>query len=111
MRAWWLFWISIVVAAILWIGVPLALGGPRFRELMSEPVGLVMLVLPLVVAGVDLILFRTTHEEVCRLEAQRHRSPRAVVGDGYSARTFLWTGIVVLATAVVVVAVAVGAVT
>jgi hypothetical protein len=103
-RAWWVFWISIAAAAILWIGVPLALGRAQFRATLTEPVWLAIFVIPLVIGGLDLVLFRSTHEEVCRLEAQRHRSLRAIVGDGYSAGTFLWTGVIVLALAVAIVA-------
>ena len=65
-----------------------------------------ILVTPLVVAGVDLVLFRSSHEEVCRLEARRHRWLGALVGDGYSAAMFMWTGLAVLAVAVVIVAAA-----
>jgi hypothetical protein len=103
-RAWWVYWISVAVAAVLWIGAPLALGGTAFRALITEPVWLAIFVIPLVIAGLDLVLFRSTHEEVCRLEAQRHRWLRALVGDGYSATAFLWTGVIVLALAVAIVA-------
>jgi hypothetical protein len=111
MRAWWVYWISIAVAAVLWIGAPLLLGGSRFRALLHERIWLAVFVIPLVVAGLDLILYRVAHEEVCRLEARRHRWLRALVGDGYSATTFMWTGVAVLGLAIVVVAaVALGAV-
>ena len=111
MRAWWVYWLSIAIAAVLWVGVPLVLRGPAFRSLLANPVWLVIFVAPLVVAGLDLVLFRETHEEVCRLEARRHRWLRALVGDGYAASTFMWTGVAVLALAVVIVgAVATGAV-
>jgi hypothetical protein len=102
-RAWWVYWLSIAIAAVLWVGVPLVLRGPAFRSLLANPVWLVIFVAPLVVAGLDLVLFRETHEEVCRLEARRHRWLRALVGDGYSATTFMWTGVAVLALAVVIV--------
>jgi hypothetical protein len=67
------------------------------------------MLVPLVVAGVNLILFRDSHEDVCRLEAQRHGWLRAMVGDGYSARTFALTGAALLVLAVLIlVAVATG---
>jgi hypothetical protein len=104
MRAWWVYWISIVIAAAAWIATPLILGRNGFRELMARPAWLVALVGPLVVAGVDLVAYRASHEEVCRLEAQRHSWIRRLVGDGYSARTFAWTGIALLLAAGLVVA-------
>jgi hypothetical protein len=79
MRAWWAYWISVGFAAVLWIGAPLALGG-------------------------DLIAYRQTHAEVCRLEAQRHGWLRAMVGGGYSAGTFAWTGWALLVLAVLIIA-------
>ena len=96
MRAWRVYWISIAVAAVLWIGVPVIAGSGGVRDLLAQPVWLAILLLPLVVAGVDLVLYRDSHEEVCRLEAQRHGWLRALVGRGYSARTFLWTGVALL---------------
>lgn len=111
MRAWWIYWISIAVAAVLWIGAPVLSGREGLANLLDQPVWLVILLAPLVVAGVNLILFRDSHEEVCRLEAKRHRWLRAMVGAGYSARTFALTGVAVLAlVALILVAVATGAI-
>ena len=103
MRAWWVYWISIAIAAVLWIGAPLVLGADGFRSLFDQPIWLVALVLPVLVAGADLILYRESHEEVCRLEARRHGWLRAMVGDGYSARTFASTGLAVLALGALIV--------
>jgi hypothetical protein len=108
MRAWWLYWLSIGVAAVLWIGVPLIGGRDGLRAWTDQPFGLAILLLPLVVAGLDLILYRTSHEEVCRLEAERHSWLRALVGRGYSARTFVWTGVALLGIVVLIVAAKVG---
>ena len=103
MRAWWTYWASIAVAIVVWLGAVLLLGRSGLRSLLASPIGLAILVVPLVVAGLDLVLFRATHEEVCRLEARRHRWLRRLVGDGYSATAFLWTGVSILGLAVVVV--------
>jgi hypothetical protein len=103
-RAWWIYWLSVAVGAVLWIGAPLVLRGSAFRSMLADPIWLAIFIAPLVVAGLDLVLFRATHEEVCRLEARRHRWLRALVGDGYSATTFLWTGIALLGLAAVIVA-------
>jgi hypothetical protein len=108
MRAWWVYWLSIGVAAMLWIGVPLVGGRDVLRTFTDQPVGLAILLLPLVVAGLDLILYRTSHEEVCRLEAKRHSWLRALVGRGYSATTFMWTGVATLGIVVLVVAAKLG---
>jgi hypothetical protein len=102
----------VAFAAVLWIDVPLLIGGAALRRsLLADPVWLAIFVAPLVVAGLDLVLFRAAHEDVCRLEARRHRWLRALVGDGYRAATFLWTGVAVLGlAAVIVVGVATGGV-
>jgi hypothetical protein len=103
-RAWWVYWLTIAVAAALWIGVALISGRDGLRSLLEQPLGLAALLLPLVVAGVNLIVYRTSHEEVCRLEVARHPSLRYLVGRGYSARTFAWTGGALLVLAGVMVA-------
>jgi hypothetical protein len=104
MRAWWAYWISVGFAAVLWIGAPLALGGDGFTSLLDHPLWLAIFVIPLVVGGVDLIAYRQTNAEVCRLEAQRHGWLRAMVGGGYSAGTFAWTGWALLVLAVLIIA-------
>lgn len=96
MRAWWVYWLTIGIAAVLWIGTPVVAGRDGFRSFLTHPLGLVVLLAPLVAAGVNLILFRTSHEEVCRSEVARHPGLRYLVGRGYSARTFAWTGVVLL---------------
>jgi hypothetical protein len=108
MRAWWIYWLAIGLAAALWIGVALVSGRDGLRAWTDHPVGLAILMLPLVVAGLDLILYRTTHEEVCRLEAERHGWLRVLVGRGYSAMTFAWTGVAILGIVVLVLAAKVG---
>lgn len=105
MRAWWTFWATALLGAVLWIAVPLVAGRTRFRAILDDPIGLAILLLPLVAGGVNLILNRQTHETVCRIEAQRHRSFRAIARDGYSARAFGITGVALLAVAVAVLAV------
>lgn len=107
MRTWWIFWSTVVLAAVLWIAVPLVAGREAFRSLLSQPLSLAILVAPVAAAGINLIIFRRTHEEVCRLEAQRHGWLRAVVGRGYSARLFAATGVVLLAVTLFILAAAV----
>jgi hypothetical protein len=103
-RAWWIYWLSVGVAAVLWIGVPLVLGRAGLSDLLHQPAGLALMLAPIVVAGVDLIVFRERHQEVCRVEAERHGWLRAMVGRGYSARTFALTGIALLGLSVIVTA-------
>jgi hypothetical protein len=102
-RAWWAYWLTIGVAAVLWIGVPLVAGRDGLLDLLHQPLGLAILLLPLVAAGINLIAYRGSHEEVCRLEVERHPSLRYLVGRGYSARTFAWTGGALLVLAAVIV--------
>jgi hypothetical protein len=61
---------------------------------------LVILLAPVIAAGLNLILFRDSHEEVCRVEVRRHRWMRAIAGNGYSATSFAVTGVAMLAFAV-----------
>jgi hypothetical protein len=103
-RAWWVYWASIVVGVLVWIGAVAIGGRDGLRGMLHQPVGLVVLVLPVVVAGANLILFRHTHEEVCRVEVERHGWLRTMTGGGYSARTFVWTGVALLALAVAILA-------
>jgi hypothetical protein len=35
MRAWWVYWISIAIAAILWTGVPLLAGRDGLTALLA----------------------------------------------------------------------------
>jgi len=103
MRAWWVFWVTIGIAAALWIGVPLVGGREAFRNALGQPVWLSILLAPLAAAGVNLIAFRASHEEVCRYEAERHRWLRAIVGRGYSSRMFASTGVVFLVVVVLLI--------
>jgi hypothetical protein len=104
MRAWWIYWLTIGAAAVLWIGAALIAGRDGLRALLDQPLWLAILLFPLVLAGVNLIVYRASHEEVCRLEAERHGWLRAMVGRGYSARTFALTGIALLTLAVAIAA-------
>ena len=104
MRAWWVYWISIALGAILWIGVPLLAGRDGLSTVLDQPIWLAAMVLPLIVAGLNLIAYRDSHEEVCRLEAQRHGWLRAMVGNGYSAKTFALTGVALLALVALIIA-------
>ena len=97
MRAWWAYWISIGIAAALWTGVAVVGRDGGLRAVLDDPLWLTILLAPFVVAGVNLIVFRDSHEEVCRLEVERHPWLRSLVGSGYSARTFALTGLAVLA--------------
>jgi hypothetical protein len=107
MRAWWAYWLTIGVAAVLWIGVAIAAPEGGMRAILNQPAWLVLLLAPLVVAGLNLIVFRESHEEICRLEVARHPWLRYLVGGGYSARTFALTGLGLLAlVGVLIVAVA-----
>jgi hypothetical protein len=92
-RAWWAYWLTIGVAAVLWIGVGIAAPEGGMRQILDQPAWLVLLLVPLVVAGINLIVFRESHEEICRLEVERHPWLGYLVGRGYSARTFALTGL------------------
>lgn len=88
-RAWWAYWITIAVWALISIGVALL----RIRLGPAEPLWVAGLAVPPIVAGLDLVLFRHSHEQICARESREHAWLRALVGRGYSAGTFLFTGV------------------
>jgi hypothetical protein len=98
-RAWWTYWLTVGIGAALWLTVILFAGRDGLYAMLHDPLGLTILLLPIAGAGVNLIAYRESHERVCRLEAERHRLLRALVGRGYSSETFAITGIAVLAVA------------
>jgi hypothetical protein len=97
MKAWWAYWLSLAVAIVLWFGGIVVLGRDGFRSALGEAPFAFILAAPILVAGLDLVAFSRTHEQVCRLEAERHAWLRALVGRGYSARTFLLNGVALIA--------------
>ena len=108
MRAWWSYWLTVVVGAVLWIGVAIADRGGGLRAPLQQPLWLILLLTPLVAAGVNLVLFRRSHEAICSIEVNRHPWLRYLVGDGYSAGSFALTGLALLSLAAVVVIATVG---
>lgn len=101
--AWWAYWLALAVGAALWIGVTVVGGHDGVRSALGQPMGAVILLAPIFVAGLNLIAFRESHEVVCRMEAERHRWLSVMVGRGYSARTFALTGVVLLVLGVALV--------
>lgn len=101
--AWWAYWLALAVGAALWIGVAIVGGHDGVRSALGQPMGAVILLAPIFVAGLNLIAFRESHEVVCRMEAERHRWLSVMVGRGYSARTFALTGVVLLVLGVALV--------
>jgi hypothetical protein len=97
LRAWWTYWLTIGIAVVAWVTAALLAPDGDVRAALANPVVLVVLLAPLVAAGLNLVLFRNAHEEACRLEVQRHRWMRAIAGGGYSARSFALTGVAILA--------------
>jgi len=95
-KAWWSYWLTLVFGAVLWIGVAVVAGREGIRTTLGQPIGAAILIAPIVLAGLNLVAFRRTHEKVCRMEAKRHRWLSVLVGRGYSARTFALTGLALL---------------
>jgi len=102
MRAWWTYWLTVVAGAVIWIGALVVGGRDGLRSMLGSPLGLVILLAPIAIAGVNLVLYRQSHEEVCRIEVERHRSLRLLAGNGYSANRFALTGLMLIALAVVI---------
>ena len=103
MKAWWAYWLTLVLGAVLWIGVAVSGSREGINAALNQPVLATILIAPIFLAGLNLVAFRRTHEVVCRLEIERHPWLSRLVGRGYSARSFALTGIVLLAFGVVLV--------
>lgn len=103
MKAWWSYWLTLVVGAVLWIGIALVAGRDGIRTALGQPISAAILLAPIFLAGLNLVAFRRTHEVVCRIEAERHRWLSLLVGRGYSARTFALTGLILLALGVILI--------
>ena len=103
MKAWWSYWLTLAIGAVLWIGVAIVGGRDAIRTALNEPIPAALLLAPIFLAGLNLVAFRRTHEVVCRMEAARHGWLSMLVGRGYSARTFALTGLVLLAFGVVLI--------
>ena len=104
MKAWWAYWLTLAVGAVIWIGVAVFGGREGIRTALGQPIWAVILLAPIFLAGLNLVAFRDTHEVVCRMEAERHRWLSVMVGRGYSARTFALTGMALLVLGVALVA-------
>jgi hypothetical protein len=61
-----------------------------------------VLSLPLFLAGINLVLFSESHEQVCASEVAQHRWLRVVTMGGYSRRTFLITGLIAVAASILI---------
>ncbi|MFL5677079.1 MAG: hypothetical protein ACJ77X_05500 [Chloroflexota bacterium] len=109
MRAWWTYWATLVAGVVIWTAALVVGSREGLRSMLANPVGLLVLVAPIVIAGLNLVLYRESHEEVCRIEVQRHRSLQLLAGSGYAARTFALTGVGLLALAGVIVVLQLGA--
>lgn len=60
----------------------------------------IVLSLPLLLAGLNLVLFSESHEQICAIEVARHRWLRIVTMGGYSRRTFVITGLIAVAMSI-----------
>ena len=101
MKAWWAYWLTLAIGAALWIGALVVGGRGGISMALGQPLWAVVLLAPIFIAGLNLFQRKVaarsqTHEVVCRMEAERHSWLAAMVGGGYSARTFALTGIVLL---------------
>jgi hypothetical protein len=105
MAAWRVYWLSIGIGVLVWVGALVLASGGGIRNLLADPIVALLLLAPFVVAGIDLIVFRKSHEEVCAIEARRYAWLRAMVGNGYSATAFAITGVALLAFVAWIVAV------
>ncbi len=110
MTAFVAYWVLVGVSVATWIAAAAVFGQGRggVAAALREPVWFALLIAPPALAGLDLVAFARTHEQVCRLEAERHRWLGLLVGKGYSARTFAITGFAILAVVIAVSALTIG---
>ena len=94
--AWRVYWWTIAA----WLVVLLLYVVLR-RSVENNLLWGIVLSLPLFLAGLNLVVFSRTHEQICAIEVARHRWLRLITMGGYSRRTFLITGLIALATSVV----------
>lgn len=87
-RSYWGLLLVWVTTVVLW--------SVLHRGLQAGPVWGVLVPLPLVLAAVDLIVFRRSHEAVCRAHVARHSWLRVVTLGGYPAWAFVATGVCLL---------------
>ena len=106
MKAWWAYWLIVAIGALLWIAFAVVGGREGIRTALGQPIWAAILLAPIFLAGLNLVVFRQTHEVVCRIEAERHRWLSVLVGGGYSARTFAVTGLSLMALGVALVVLA-----
>jgi hypothetical protein len=92
-RAWAGYWWTVgawLVALLLYVALR--------RTVENNLVWAAVVALPLFAAGVNLVLFNRTHEEICAQEVARHRWLRIITMGGYSSQTFLITGLIAIAS-------------
>ena len=51
MKAWWAYWLTLAVGAVLWIGVAVIAGRDGIRTALSQPVSAAILLAPIFLAG------------------------------------------------------------
>lgn len=89
--AWNVYWLSFALFVILF-GAYAALSG-------SGTVWGIAVAIPLVIGGLDLMLFRASHERICSIEVARHAWLRILTMGGYDRWTFFATGAAEIALA------------
>jgi hypothetical protein len=105
MWAWWAYWFLITVSGVAWLAAAvIARSSGGIGSLLAQPLWAIILLLPPLAAGINLIAYRQRHEEVCRIEVTRHRWLALATRGGYSARTFALTGVVLVVFSVAVTA-------
>jgi hypothetical protein len=93
--AWRVYWWTIaawVVVLILYVALR--------QTVESRLLWGIVLSLPLLAAGVNLVLSSGSHERLCAIEVDRHRWLRVITMGGYSRRTFLITGLLAVGLSV-----------
>jgi hypothetical protein len=101
--AWRAYWWTIAVwllALVIYVALR--------RSVESTLLWGLVLSLPLFLAGINLVLFGESHEQICAREVARHRWLRVVTMGGYSRRTFLITGLIAVAMSILIAVLFVG---
>ena len=47
MKAWWSYWLTLVVGAVLWIGIALVAGREGIKTALGQPISAAILLAPI----------------------------------------------------------------
>jgi hypothetical protein len=52
-KAWWSYWLTLVVGVVLWIGIAVVAGREGIRTALGQPISAAILLAPIFLAGLN----------------------------------------------------------